>query len=453
MTTHTTHTIVEEFAARFAGSRALHERACAVLPGGMTHDVRHMRPFPLFVDRALGARKWDVDGHELIDYQMGHGALLLGHSHPAIVEAVAAQAALGMHVGAEHPLAIDWAAQIVAMVSSAERVRFTSSGTEASLLAVQLARAATGRDKVLKFAYHFHGWHDVAHVGVDASPERPTVGGSSRARADVVLAPVNDVAFAERALADDDAIAAVILEPSGAGWGGIPLLAGTLERLRAAASRHGALLIFDEVVTGFRWAPGGVQEIMGVTPDLTVLGKIVAGGMPGGALAGRASVMELLEFRDDPGWRKVSHPGTHNAHLVSAAAGLTCLRLIADGAAQRQAAAAAARLRVEVNRVLRRLGVHGVAYGQSSGFHLLLGTAPAVPANGDVTDPGLDAVTLKAGLPTGLSSALHCGMLLEGVHLFRGRGLLSTAHDDHDVEQTVRAFEITLRRMQTEGLL
>ncbi len=439
----TSGTIVAEFSARFAGSRALHERARAVLPGGLTHDVRHMRPFPLFVDRALGAHKWDVDGHELIDYQMGHGALLLGHSHPAIVEAVAAQAALGMHVGAEHPLTIDWAARIVAMVPSAERVRFTSSGTEASLLALQLARAFTGRDRVLRFAYHFHGWHDMARASGDPA----------QARGDVVLAPVNDVAFAEQALAEDPGIAAVILEPSGAGWGGVPLPPGTLERLRAATSRHGALLVFDEVVTGFRWAPGGVQEIVGVTPDLTVLGKIVAGGMPGGALAGRAGVMELLEFRDDPGWHKVSHPGTHNAHPVSAAAGLACLRLIADGAAQRRASATAARLRMAFNEVLRRRGVPGVAYGQSSGFHLLLGTAPAQPTDGDVSDPGLDPATLKAGLPADVSSALHCGMLLEGVHLFRGRGLLSTAHDDGDVEQTLRAFETTLRRMQSEGLL
>ena len=136
---------------------------------------------------------------------------------------------------------------------------------------------------------------------------------------------------------------AVILEPSGEGWGSIPLPSGALERLRDATNRHGALLIFDEVVTGFRWAPGGAQELSGVTPDLTTLGKILAGGMPGGAVAGRAAVMALLEFRDDPGWRKVSNPGTHNAHPVSAAAGIACLRLIADGEAQRAAASTASR--------------------------------------------------------------------------------------------------------------
>ena len=171
-------TILDEFSTQFTGSCAMHARARAVLPGGLSHDIRHMRPFPVFVDRVDGSRKWDVDGHELICYHMGHGALLLGHSHPAIVRAVAAQAGRGMHFGAEHPLEIDWAAQIVSMVPSAERVRFTSSGTEASMLALQLARAATQREKVLKFAYHFHGWHDAAYVGVDVPVAHPSTGGS-----------------------------------------------------------------------------------------------------------------------------------------------------------------------------------------------------------------------------------------------------------------------------------
>jgi glutamate-1-semialdehyde 2,1-aminomutase len=410
-----------------------------------------MRPFPVFVDRAAGARKWDVDGHELICYHMGHGALLLGHSHPAIVRAVAEQAGRGMHFGAEHPLEIDWAAQVISMVPSAERVRFTSSGTEASMLALQLARAATQREKVLKFAYHFHGWHDAVYVGVDEPSAHPSTGGSQHTSEGVVLAPVNDVAFAEQALATDPDIAAVILEPSGASWGTIPLPQGMLERLRAATSRHGALLIFDEVITGFRWAPGGVQQLSGVTPDLTVLAKIIAGGMPGGAVVGRANVMEHLEFRDDPAWRKVKHPGTHNAHPVSAAAGLACLRLIADGAAQRRAGATASQLRRGCNAILRRLGVPGVAYGQSSDVHLVLGRG--TPPDGDVRDPGLDPAVLKRGIPDELAAPLHCGMLLEGVHLFHGGGLVSAVHDERDVEQTLDAFEKTLRRMRGEGLL
>src|SRR5205085_12659592 len=189
---------------------------------------RQMRPFLVVVDGAAGTSKWVVDDHELICYHMGHGALLLGHSHPAIVRAVAEQAGRGMHFGAEHPLEIDWAAQIVAMVPSAERVRFTSSGTEASMLALQLARAVTQREKVLKFAYHFHGWHDAVSVGVDEPVAHPSTGGSRHTCASVVLAPINDVAFAEQTLATDPDIAAVILEPSGASWGTIPLPRGLL---------------------------------------------------------------------------------------------------------------------------------------------------------------------------------------------------------------------------------
>jgi glutamate-1-semialdehyde 2,1-aminomutase len=444
-------TILDEFSTRFAGSRAMHARAGSVLPGGLSHDIRHMRPFPVFVNRAAGSRKWDVDGHELICYHMGHGALLLGHSHPAIVRAVAEQAGRGMHFGAEHPLEIDWAAQIVAMVPSAERVRFTSSGTEASMLALQLARAVTQREKVLKFAYHFHGWHDAVSVGVDEPVAHPSTGGSQHTCSSVVLAPINDVAFAEQTLATDPDIAAVILEPSGASWGTIPLPQGMLERLRTATRRHGALLIFDEVITGFRWAPGGVQQLSGVMPDLTVLAKIIAGGMPGGAVAGRANVMEHLEFRDEPAWRKVKHPGTHNAHPVCAAAGLACLRLIADGAAQRRADATASQLRSGFNGILRRLGVPGVAYGQSSGFHLVLGRG--TPPDGDVCNPGLDPAVLKRGVPDELAAPLHCGMLLEGVHLFHSCGFVSAVHDERDVEQTLNAFEKTLRRMQGEGQL
>src|SRR5919199_269405 len=395
-------TILNEFSAQFAGSRAMHEKACAVLPGGLSHDLRHMRPFPVFVDRAAGSRKWDVDGHELICYHMGHGALLLGHSHPAIVRAVAEQAGRGMHFGAEHPLEIDWAAQVISMVPSAERVRFTSSGTEASMLALQLARAVTQREKVLKFAYHFHGWHDAAYVGVDAPVAHPSTGGTQHTCAGVVLAPVNDVAFAEQTLATDPDLAAVILEPSGASWGTIPLPQAMLERLRAATSRHGALLIFDEVITGFRWAPGGVQQLSGVTPDLTVLAKIIAGGMPGGAVVGRAD-------------------------------------------------ATAAQLRSGCNAILRRLGVPGVAYGQSSDVHLVLGRG--TPPEGDMRDPGLDPAVLKRGIPDELAAPLLCGMLLEGVHLFHGGGLVSAVHDERDVEQTLDAFEKTLRRMRGEGLL
>jgi glutamate-1-semialdehyde 2,1-aminomutase len=233
------------------------------------------------------------------------------------------------------------------------------------------------------------------------------------------------------------------MEPSGAAWATVPLPDGFLAAARRLTAETGTLLVFDEVVSGFRWSPGGVQAVAGVRPDLTVLGKILAGGMPGGAVAGRAAVMDLVGG-PAAGPRRVSHPGTHNAHPLSAAAGLATLGLASSGDVQDAAARLAATAREELTGVFRRRGVPGRAYGESSTFHLLFG--------GHGPDE-LDLTALKAGLPPRLNAALHCGMLLEGVHLFHGSGFLSAAHTERDVAQTVTALDRTLARLQAEGLL
>jgi glutamate-1-semialdehyde 2,1-aminomutase len=435
--------LVEEWAAWNPASRALHERARRALPGGVAHDVRHGRPFPLAVTHAEGAHKWDADGHELVCFVMGHGSLLFGHGHAPAVAAVREQAGRAFHPGACHELERSWAEEVIRLVPSAERVRFTSSGTEATLLAIQVARAFTGRPRVVKLTGHFHGWHDYVSFGVDPPFDRPATPGippGVAAAVDVVSA---DLDALERALAPGD-VAALLLEPSGAAWGAIPLPEGFLAAVRERTREAGVLLVFDEVVTGFRWAPGGVQELSGVTPDLTALAKILAGGMPGGALAGRADPMDVLAFRDEAAV-KVSHPGTHNAHPVSAAAGVATLRGAASSDVQVRASDLADSLRAGLNDVLGRHGAHGLAYGQSSTFCLLLGV--------DGPPEDLDPAVLKAGVPDQLSAALHCGMLLEGVHLFHGCGFLSTAHTQQDVEHAVAAFAATIPRLQREGLL
>ena len=379
------------WAAANPRSGSLAQRARRTLPGGVTHDVRRAAPFPLAVARAEGAHKWDLDGHEIICYVMGHGALLLGHSDPAVVAAVRHQATLAFHPGACHELECEWAEMVVDLVPSAELVRFTASGTEASLLALRLARAATGRP---------------------------------RAVAD--------------ALADGD-VAAVILEPSGAAWGTVPLPAGLLTAVRELTAATGTVLVFDEVVSGFRWSPGGVQAAAGVTPDLTVLGKILAGGMPGGAVAGRAELMEHLALPWDDE-RRVAHPGTHNAHPVSAAAGIAALRQCRSGQPQEHAAGLAAALRSGLTSALAEAGVPGRAYGESSTFHLLFGDA------GEPEQAGMQSLK-AAGMSPELSAELHTGMLLEGVHLFHGSGFLSAAHTERDVERTVAALAATLARL------
>lgn len=428
----------DEWAAGNPRSRALSERARSVLPAGVTHDVRRADPFPLAVAQARGAHKWDLDDHEIICYVMGHGSLLLGHSHPEVVDAVRRQAALALHPGACHELESEWAEQVVALVPSAEQVRFTSSGTEASLLALRLARAATGRPRVVKLAGHFHGWHDQVSFGSDAPFSGPDTAGVPAAVAPAVtVIPADGTALSETLQAGD--VAAVILEPSGAGWGTVPLPGGFLEAARRLTAASGTVLVFDEVVTGFRWSPGGVQALAGVVPDLTVLGKVLAGGMPGGAVAGRADLMGALALpAGDPG--RVAHPGTHNAHPVSAAAGLATLRLAASGEAQEQAASLAAALRAGLTGVLDRAGVPGRAYGERSTFHVLIGHEE------DPQALGLEALK-AAGMSPELSSELHNGMLLGGVHLFHGSGFLSPAHSQADVERTVEAFAATLSRL------
>src|SRR5690349_2180707 len=428
----------EAWAAANPRSGSLSQRARRVLPGGVTHDVRRAAPFPLAVARAEGARKWDLDGHEIICYVMGHGALLLGHCAPEVVAAVQHQAALAFHPGACHELECEWAELVTDLVPSAELVRFTASGTEATLLALRLARAATGRERVVKLAGHFHGWHDQVSFGTDAPFRGPDTAGVPGVLEQVVTVVPAQAQAVAAALAVGD-VAAVICEPSGAAWGTVPLPGGLLAAMRQLTQTAGTVLIFDEVVSGFRWSPGGVQAVAGVTPDLTVLGKILAGGMPGGAVAGRADVMDHLALPGgDP--RRVAHPGTHNAHPLSAAAGIAALRRCRSGEPQEHAAGLAAALRSGLTSVLAEAGVPGRAYGESPTFHLLIGDA------GEPEEAGLE--TLKAGgMSPELTAELHNGMLLEGVQLFHGSGFLSAAHTEHDVERTVTAFAATLARL------
>ena len=330
-------TIHETFRAKHPKSAALAERARAAIPGGITHDIRHLKPFGVYVDRAAGTRKWDVDGHEYIDYWMGHGALFLGHCHPAVVKAVQAQVARGTHLGACHELEVRWAELVNQLVPSAELTRFTMSGTEATHLALRIARAFTGRSRILKFTGHFHGWHDGVAIGVNPPYEVPLSSGVPGATLDqVITCPPNDIKAVDTVLERGD-VAAVILEPAGGQSGTTPTIPGYLQELRALTQRHGVLLIFDEVITGFRYAPGGAQEYFGVTPDITTLAKIVAGGLPGGAVCGRRDVLSMLAYRGDATWdraERVAHAGTFNANPISASAAIATLEQIGDASLQ-----------------------------------------------------------------------------------------------------------------------
>lgn len=447
--------IEEEYQAKHPTSARLHAEAQGILPSGVAHDARVMSPFCVYVSHAKGSRKWDVDGNEYVDYAMGHGALILGHAHPSLIKAVGEQVQKGTHYGACHELEIQWGSLVKRLMPSCERVRFTSSGTEATLLAVRLARAFSGRDKILKFEGHFHGWHDAVAPAVFPPYDRPVSKGiPDGVVSNTVVIPANDVDVVDKTLSEDPDIGAVIIEPSGAGWGIVPLEPLFLEDLREVTQQRGVLLIFDEVVTAFRWAPGGVQELRGIRPDLTTLAKILAGGLPGGAVGGRADILERLQVKGDPSWdhfERTYHPGTFNANPLSAAAGVATLEIVAEGKIQDQANATAAALRQQMNEVAAKSGRNVCVYGDASVFHVFLGECP----NRDQCDRvlcQLGADILKGRLNPA-SGAFRRAMLNGGVDMLGTGGLVSAVHTAEDVKWTVQAFANALERLAAQGLI
>jgi glutamate-1-semialdehyde 2,1-aminomutase len=442
-------TLDETYAQALPNSRQLFARAQQIFPDGVTHDNRRMQPFPIYIERADGAYKWDVDGHRYIDYWMGHGALLLGHSPPQICQAVIEQMQRGTHYGASHAKEVEWGEWICRLVPCAEMVRFTASGTEATHMALRLARAFAGKRRVVKFAGHFHGWHEGLEVGVqppyDAGPEP---GQMPEAVEAVALCPPNDLAAVRAALAAGD-VAAVIIEPTGGHFGVVPIAPGFLEALRAETSQAGVLLIFDEVVTGFRLAPGGAQALFGVMPDLSTFAKVLAGGLPGGAVAGRADILAFLNTK--AGQTKIHHPGTFNANPLSAAAGVAMLSAVADGKAQRFANDQAAKLRYGMNEILARENVAWRVYGKHSDWKLYYG-ADAPPHDGN--DQSVDDVPwqrLDSRHPQ-QSSALRQALILQGIDFNGGRALVGTCHTDAVVAETLGGFTAAVRAVKEHGL-
>jgi glutamate-1-semialdehyde 2,1-aminomutase len=448
-------TIEESYLERYPKSRACWERQARMVPGGITHTGRALAPFPLFIEKNQGARKWDVDGFEYVDYWLGHGAMLLGHAHPAVVEAVTRQAPNGFHAGGESPLAVEWAELVTSLVPSAERVRFVASGGEATQMALRVARAFTGKDRILKFQASYHGWYDAVCLGVLPPYDIPFSLGVPKATEDTVTTlPFNDLGALEKTLQSHDDIAGIILEPGGCFDDTIPSDPAFLAGLREMTRRRGILLIFDEVVTGFRYARGGAQQYFGVVPDVTALGKVVGGGLPAGAVAGRADVMEVLAWRPDPEWarfRMVPHPGTWNANPATAAAGIATLRIVRDTDVVERAIHQTQKLIAGFNDVCQRLGVEAFAYGRASIFKLRRGKTPRLVA-GDYSNLHADTEQLLAGWGA-VGPKIRKAMLFEGVDLMRTDGFMSAAHTDGDIDRTVAALERALRRVREEGSL
>ena len=447
--------IGSEYLRRTPSSAKLYAEACMALPSGVTHDSRAITPYPIYVARAAGPRKWDVDGNEYVDYYGGHGSLLLGHSHPSMVEAVGRQLSLGTHYGASHEAELRWAQLVQRLVPCAERVRFTSSGTEASHLAIRLARAFTGKAKIVRFTGHFHGWHDQVVGGATSHYDGTVPIGVPPALVEqTIMLPSDDLPRVVSTLESRDDIAAVILEPSGASWGSVPLPPGFLATVREVTRKHGVVLIFDEVITGFRWSRGGAQADAKVTPDMCVLGKILAGGLPGGAIAGKREIFDHLDIAASKAANRerVGHQGTYNANPLSAAAGVAMLSRVESEDICERACKTAAELREGMRNILVEQGVPWGIYGDRSTFLVFVNPVGLKidPANFDPLALGFKG--LFGTRDPNLTIQLRVAMLANGVDLMSAPGgMVSAVHGAKEIERTLDAFRISVRWMKAEG--
>ena len=453
--TDTASLIREAYIKKTPASAERHTRALKIFPNGVTHVGRFLNPHPIYVDRAQGSRKWDIDGNEYVDYVGGHGSLILGHAHPAVVEAVSRQVPRGTHYGAQHELELEWAELIQEMIPCAEKVRFVSSGTEATHMALRLARAYSGKTKFIRFGAHFHGWHD--HVAFTAAP--PEVNQPEGIAAslvdEVIVLPPNDIESVRQVLADRDDVAAVILEPTGAGFGHVPTSGEFLRLLRDVTSEHGVILIFDEVVTGFRVSTGGAQRHYQVMPDLTTLAKVVAGGYPGAAVAGRADMIDLLEFVETErgiASPRVPHQGTFNGYPVGATAGITTLKLLRTGDYIARANESAESIRNGIDDILRKHGAPWCAYGEFSGFHIFTNPRREAVSREDIHAGKVPWNVLAKATPPELGHKMRQAMIVGGADVTGWPGgVVSGVHSGQDVDITLSAFEQAVEMMTEEG--
>ena len=420
-------------------SRELYAAALGLMPGGVNSPARAWTAVggqPLFVDRGEGARVWDADGAEYVDYVCSWGPLVLGHAHPEVVAAVVEAARRGTSFGAPTELENRLAAMVAESIPSMERVRFVSSGTEAGMSALRLARAFTGRDRIVKFEGGYHGHADALLVSAGSGAAAhgvPTSAGVTASFArDTLVAAYND-ADSVRALfeAAPGEIAAVIVEPIAANMGVVPPAPGFLRALRDIASRHGALLVFDEVVTGYRVGYGGAQELYGVTPDVTILGKIIGGGMPVGAYGGAKEIMDAVSPVGP-----MYQAGTLSGNPVAMAAGVRTLELLREPGVYDGLETAAARLAGGLREAFAEAEIP-LTVNRVGSMMTLFFTAGEVTGWASVSASDKDA----------FARFFH-RMIEEGVYLppsgFEAM-FVSTAHTAADIDATIQAARRALR--------
>jgi len=429
---------IETYQKTHRRSGELHERAMKVFAGdGATSFVRILDPYRPYITHAKGSKKWDADGNEYIDYVMGHGALLLGHSHPTVVKAVQEQVSKGTHYGDNHELELKWGELIKSMAPSAERVEFFSCGQESNLMAIRLSRVFTGRKKILRFVENFHGWADE----VALPPDAPGI--TSK---EVKTIPY-DLNLLEKELATAE-YAVLMTEGGGAHMSGqVPLDLDFVKELPGLTRKYGTVWHMDEVVTGFRDAVGGFQALAGVKPDLTSLGKIVGGGLGAGALIGRADIMQAFSSRA-PKDKQVLHSGTWNANPLTSAAGIATLEYIKDGKPQKRANQLASYLRKQGNSMMRDKGIQAWLYGRSI-THIYLGPFECEPTD-ETSPPSTDISKIVRIDRARLRLDLH--LLERGISTLLARMfILSSEHTREDVDKTVSALSDAFDAMIAEG--
>ena len=427
--------IVEKYIRTHSKSADLAKSAALIFPDGVTHNGRKFNPFPICMDKALGSRKWDIDGNQYIDYRGGHGALILGHSDPRIVRAVSAQMTKGTHLSASSRLEIMWAQLVNKLVPCSEKVRFLNSGTEAVMMSFRMARAYTGKQKIIKFQDGFHGWYDQAVVGT--ASDNGSSGITDGARNSMIVIPLNDIDALEEILNKDDDIAGVVFQAD------TIVRPELIQQVKDIANHHKAIFILDEVVSGFRWAKGGFQERFNVVPDLCTLSKILCGGLPGSAVAGKVDIMDTIK----PG--KVAHPGTFNANPLSATAGAKTLEIIASDPINEIADERADQLKKGICHVLHTMGIDGCAYGISSIVKVRIG----IKHECDRTFCILPTGDGPRGITDEVTHLLDVGLINNGIYSRSNAFILSAAHTKDDVDRTVVEYAKTLRDARSLGAL
>ncbi len=434
---------LSEYQAKTGRSRSLHEEALAVMPGGNSRTTTFFDPYPFYIERGYGAHVVDSDGNDRLDFNGNYTSLILGHAPPEVVKAVQDAATRGMSFPGPTDHEIRLAEMLTRRIPSLETVRFTNSGTEATMNAVRAARAFTGRPKIAKFEGAFHGTHDTVLVSV--TPDLKAAGGRKRPKSvassdgipastlkQVVVLPWNDGDGCEAILEREaGSVAALLVDPLLGIGGIIPPADGFLARLRALTERLGIVLIFDEVIS-FRVAWGGAQERFGIRPDLTTLGKIIGGGLPVGAFGGRGDIMNAYDPRK--GGPRISHGGTFNANPLTMAAGVATLNALTPEAYERLDALGE-RLRGGVSRLLGAMRRRGQVSGLGSLFCLHWTTTPLTDYRS--SRPKDPQVALRA----------FVALLNEGILLTqRGMGACSLAMADEDVDRFVNALARVLSR-------